>query len=90
MTRADLDMLDGVITAYYGRNPTGGPLHVFLDDGNCDRVTLFVCKRNARESDDPVGEAIATMLLRAPDEVIHACRDGWAYGFDAWLKVVTE
>ena len=84
----DLDMLDAVIKAYYQRNSTGGSLHVFLDDGNCDRETLLFCRDRARERDDPIGEAIATMLLRAPDDVIEECRFGWSFGYASWLKVL--
>lgn len=91
MTVDDLDMLDGVIRAYCQRHGTGGSLHIALDDGNCDRASIAFCQRVARENDDPVGEAIATLLLRAPDEVLVELGEaGWSFGYAVWLRLLSH
>jgi hypothetical protein len=89
MTGDDLELLDAVIQAYCQRHVAGGSLHIVLDDGNWDRWSLALCQQRAKEADDPIGEAIATLLLRAPDAVLAECeRADWFAGLAAWLRLV--
>lgn len=53
-----------LVEAYYVDHPTGGSLHIVLDDGNlADRHVEF-CRDFARERGDARGVRIATALLR--------------------------
>lgn len=91
MKLRDLEMLDSVIEAYYERNVTGGSLHIVLDDGNWRRDHIEFCLEWARNHDDPVGEAISKLLLRAPDGVIRECEEvGWTLGLQMWKDIVSE
>jgi hypothetical protein len=88
MTGDDLELLDAVIQAYRQRHVAGGSLHIVLDDGNWDRGSLALCQQHAKEAGDPIGEAIATLLLRAPDAVLAECeRADWPAGLSAWLRL---
>lgn len=90
-TEDDLDMLDGVIQAYWQRHVTGGSLHIVLDDGNWNRRSIDFCAGFAKERSDFVGEAIAKLLLQAPDEVIQECKEiGWQFGLQTWKDMVRK
>lgn len=89
LTVDDLEMLDSVIDAYCQRNSTGGSLHIVLDDGNWNRMSIEFCLEYARDRDDPIGEAISKLLLRAPDNVIQECKElGWYFGLTLWQAEV--
>lgn len=57
-------IIKGLISYYYeeGNNPTGGYLHVALDDGNLSDESLYLCQKECEENNDILGLLIATTL----------------------------
>ena len=53
-----------LVDAYYCKNPTGGSLHIVLDDGNVDDSHVVFCLKRAEENNDLDGVRIAKLLLR--------------------------
>lgn len=51
------------IRPYYAANPSGGELHVALDDGNLDASDVLWCLNQAQSVGDKEAVAIAKMLL---------------------------
>lgn len=91
LTVDDIDMLESVVEAYWQRHSTAGSLHIVLDDGNWNRRSIEFCVGFAREHGDHVGEAIAKMLLQAPDEVIQECNESdWRFGLQTWREMVCK
>jgi hypothetical protein len=66
-----------VVTSYYGQgNPTGGYLHVVVDDGNIDDENIEGCIEEAKTYGDDSAVAIGEMLLAFPlDERRLICAD---------------
>lgn len=52
-----------LICLYYNFNPTGGSLHIVLDDGNADRASVEFCKKWAEDHKDHAGYYIACLIL---------------------------
>jgi hypothetical protein len=46
---------------YYRDNPCGGSLHVAVDDGNLEDLTLDLCENYALEDHDEAGMNLARM-----------------------------
>ena len=51
------------VRQYYKQNPTGGVLHIVLDDGNIRDSCVIFCLELAIEKDDTEGEALARLIL---------------------------
>lgn len=49
-------------------NPTGGSLHVVLDDGNLSDGDLNFCIKWAEDKNDYLGIAIARLLMELSEE----------------------
>jgi hypothetical protein len=53
-----------VVREYYANgNPTGGWLHIVLDDGNTEDESVRDCLKWAEEDGDVAGVALARLLL---------------------------
>lgn len=52
--------------AYYMVYPTGGTLHVVLDDGNIEDDYIERCMDEARKEEDYLGYVLGNCLLRLP------------------------
>ena len=50
--------LDDLCLRYYQYHPTGGSLHVLLDDNNVSDAILAFCENNCIENSDPCGQLI--------------------------------
>jgi len=50
--------LDDLCLRYYQYHPTGGSLHVLLDDNNVSNAILAFCENNCIENSDPCGQLI--------------------------------
>lgn len=69
MERTIDDNLRAAIARYYEEHPTGGTLHIVLDDGNCEDDNVQWCIDNPiREQNDREALSIARRLLRIPEE----------------------
>lgn len=53
-----------LLTAYHARHPGGGPLHIFLEDGNVDDGHIEACRRAAEERGDRDAIILADLLSR--------------------------
>lgn len=65
-----LEQVAALIKFYYEvmDNPTGGNLHIVLDDGNLEDGHITFCRDQASAAKDYVGEALASMLLDLSEE----------------------
>ncbi len=52
-----------LVESYYADNPTGGSLHIVLDDGNLADHHVKFCRDVARERGDDRGVQIAEAML---------------------------
>ena len=64
--------IQNLIDAIYDQHPSGGPLHIVLDDGNIDDDSINWCLNNSIENcDDIVLKVIcktcAELLLELPE-----------------------
>tara|TARA_R110000851_G_scaffold179293_1_gene326342 strand:+ start:467 stop:739 length:273 start_codon:yes stop_codon:yes gene_type:complete len=57
-----------LIEAYYETNPTGGTLHIVLDDGNYGKGCVKSCITDSIKYKDYWGELIGTLLLNFTTE----------------------
>lgn len=64
------ERLHAVREVYYEAfdNPTGGSLHVVLDDGNMRDSDLRFCIKCAARENDYLGVAIGKLLQELPEE----------------------
>jgi hypothetical protein len=53
-----------VSAAYANEHPTGGALHIVVDDGNLEDSSVEFCYGFALEEDDGYGAALALLLSR--------------------------
>ena len=65
--------IQNLIDAIYDQHPSGGPLHIVLDDGNIDDDSINWCLNNTIENcDDIVMKVLCTtcaeLLLNIPQE----------------------
>lgn len=59
-------------------NPTGGSLHIVLDDGNLDDGDLFHCQEFAQKHKDDFGYFLATLLRYfTKEERTEMHKSGW-------------
>ncbi len=65
------------IRYYYNElnNPSGGNLHVVLDDGNYDAETILFCLKSAEKENDSFGVFLAKLLLEFTEEELNEIDD---------------
>lgn len=63
------------ISAYYKFNPTGGSLHIVLDDGNDAIEHLEYCKDFAETKGDRAGYYLACLLIEWYDVLLPLLRE---------------
>lgn len=53
-----------LIQYYYNnlQNPTGGNLHIAIDDGNLEDNFIYACQLRCKEENDNMGYLIGTIL----------------------------
>ncbi len=61
-------MLICLLEKYYLTDPTGGSLHIILDDGNYGKENVQFCLECSIKNNDFWGEQIAKLLLEFNDE----------------------
>jgi hypothetical protein len=64
----NIEILSKTISAYMEANPSGGSLHIVLEDGNESKSNIEFCGRFAKEHNDAYGELIASELLKLNDK----------------------
>lgn len=57
-----------MIKPFYEREPSGGVLHVALDDGNMDDGCVKWCLEEAKKEGDEQAVEIAEFLLSMPED----------------------
>lgn len=73
-----VDDLIAMIRPYYAANAAGGNLHVSLDDGNMDGVSVWFCLREAANERDLDGVRIAVALLELSEDSRHDLYDRYS------------
>jgi hypothetical protein len=63
MKLAEIEEVRKLCDKYYYDNPSGGSLHIVLDDGNMGNHHLEFCLEEARKNDDPDAVEIALKIL---------------------------
>lgn len=53
-----------LVRAYYAKHPTGGSLHIVLDDNNVEDGHVEYCIKYAHEQGDEEGRLLGELLLR--------------------------
>lgn len=66
--------------AYYLDNPTGGYLHIVLDDENSERCHVEWCRDLAAKNGDLVGVTLADALLELDDDEREKVCEDYEYG----------
>jgi hypothetical protein len=56
------DEFISIVAEYYKSNPTGGSLHIVLDDGNLESSSIQWCAGYAYGLKDDVGNDIANLM----------------------------
>jgi hypothetical protein len=62
------DPLMTLLRNYYATNPSGGSLHVCLDDGNMEDGNVWFCLEWAAKERDLMGVQIACWLLALDED----------------------
>ncbi len=64
--KTDMDIFKPLVKEfiryYYRDNPTGGNLHIVLDDGNLNEGYIFHCQERCEIEGDTFGYFLATLL----------------------------
>ena len=72
--------LNDLIKFYYKdlENPTGGYLHVALDDGNLTENDIWFCQERSKEHGDTLGYFLATLMRSfAESELLDLYEKDW-------------
>ena len=87
----EIEMLEEVVQAYHNHYIDGGSLHIVLEEDNWDKKSILYCLECAQKEGDYIGEGIAKMLLKMPDDLIKIFDShGTAYGFVIWKRQIGE
>jgi len=71
-------ILYSLIQFYYIHEPSGGHLHIVLDDGNIEHCHIATCFWQCQAYKDYLGMLIATILLYySEDELCDMYDDDW-------------
>ncbi|MGV8914370.1 MAG: hypothetical protein ACOH1X_02865 [Kaistella sp.] len=63
-------------------NPTGGYLHIVLDDGNLDDQSIYFCQNECSKNGDTFGYFLATLLREFTEDELQKLYDDDWWGMD--------
>lgn len=79
---ARFDMFNSVLNTYEMYNISGGSLHIYLEDGNKDIISIEFCKNYAKENNDWIGVYLCEELLHFGEKFIKTLIDD-----DIWIAI---
>ena len=77
ITSKEVKMYGEIFKAYDKVHPTGGSLHIVLEDQNWDIGSIHFCFNYATDKGDQVGALLADFLSRMPEKYLKELRDGY-------------